>query len=63
MVRASFPASGPGLLAVFDRTICSELYQEILKENVRRFVCGVSFKRKWVTEQDVLPKNAQRRIK
>ncbi len=38
MVWACFAASGPGQLANIDRTMNSELYQQILKENVRTSV-------------------------
>ncbi len=36
MVWACFAVSGPGRLAIIDGIINSELYQQILKENVRR---------------------------
>ncbi len=38
MVWACFAASGPGLLAIIDGTMNSELYQQILKENIRTSV-------------------------
>ncbi len=64
MVWAYFDASGPGRLAIIDRTINYELYQQIIKENVRISVKGLSLKRKWIIQQDndtstqvVLPKN------
>ncbi len=38
MARAHFAASWPGQPAIIDGTMNSELYQQILKENVRTSV-------------------------
>ncbi len=38
MVWACFATSGPGRLAIIDGTMNSELYQQILKENIRTSV-------------------------
>lgn len=35
---AYFTASGPGRIAIIDWTMISELYEQILKENVRKSV-------------------------
>ncbi len=51
MVWAYFDASGPGRLAIIDRTINYELYQQIIKENVRISVKEQSLKRKWIIQQ------------
>ncbi len=38
MVLACLAVTGPRRLAIIDETINSELYQQILKENIRIFV-------------------------
>lgn len=64
MVWACFAASGPGQLAIIDGTINSELYQQILKDNIRTSVRTLALKRVWVSsntmtlsKQVVVPKN------
>ncbi len=57
MVWASFAASGPGRLAIIDGTMNSELYQQILKENIRTSVPELSLKKKWAMQQDNDPKH------
>uniref|UniRef100_A0A9J7Y0N0 Uncharacterized protein n=1 Tax=Cyprinus carpio carpio TaxID=630221 RepID=A0A9J7Y0N0_CYPCA len=57
MVWTCFAASGPGQLAIIDGTMNSELYQQILKENVRTSVQELNLKRKCVMQQDNDPKN------
>ncbi|KAK3553354.1 hypothetical protein QTP70_002432 [Hemibagrus guttatus] len=44
MVWGCFAASGPGRLAVINRTMNSAVYQKILKENVRPSVCDLKLK-------------------
>uniref|UniRef100_A0A8C4TBF5 Transposase n=1 Tax=Erpetoichthys calabaricus TaxID=27687 RepID=A0A8C4TBF5_ERPCA len=63
MVWACFAASGPGQLAFIDGTMNSELYQRILKENVRTSVQELNLKRRWVMQQDNDPKHTSRSTK
>ena len=63
MVWACFAASGPGRLAIIDGTMNSELYQRILKENVRTSVHELNLKRRWVMQQDNDPKHTSRSTK
>ncbi|KAG2465365.1 TCB1 transposase, partial [Polypterus senegalus] len=63
MVWASFAASGPVRLAFIDETMNSELYQRILKENVRTSVHELNLKRRWVMQQDNDPKHTSRSTK
>ncbi len=58
MVWGCFAASGPGRLAIIDRTMNSALYQKILKENVQPSVCDL--KRTWVMQQDNVPKHTSK---
>uniref|UniRef100_A0AAR2JEE5 Amino acid transporter transmembrane domain-containing protein n=1 Tax=Pygocentrus nattereri TaxID=42514 RepID=A0AAR2JEE5_PYGNA len=63
MVWACFAASGTGWLAIIDGTMNSELYQRILKENVRTSVHELNLKRRWVMQQDNNPKHTSRSTK
>ena len=63
MVWACFAASGPGLLAIIDRTMNSELYQQILKENVMASDHELNFQRTCVMQQDNDPKRTSRPTK
>ncbi len=47
----------PGRLAIIDGTKNSEIYQQILKENIRTSVPELSFKRKWAMQKDNDPKH------
>ena len=49
---AAFAASGPGRLAIIDGTMKSGLYQQILQENFKAFVCELKLNRKWIMQQD-----------
>ena len=57
MVWSCFAASGPGLLAIIDVKMNSQVYQDILQENVRLSVCQLKLNRSWVTQQDNEPKH------
>ncbi|KAG2458113.1 TCB1 transposase, partial [Polypterus senegalus] len=63
MVWACCAASGPGRLAFIDGTMNSELYQRILKENVRTSVHELNLKRRWVMQQDNDPQHTSRSTK
>ncbi|KAK3527102.1 hypothetical protein QTP86_010826 [Hemibagrus guttatus] len=60
MVWGCFAASGPGRLAVINRTMNSAVYQKILKENVQPSVCDLKLKRTWVLQQDNDPKHTSK---
>ncbi len=60
MVWGCFAASGPGRLAIIDRTMNSALYQKIRKENVRPSVRDLKLKRTWVMQQDNDPKHTSK---
>ena len=57
MVWGCFAASGPGRFTIIDGTMNSELFQRILKENVRTSVRDLNLKRKWIMQQDNDPKH------
>ena len=61
MVCGCFAASGPGRLAIIERTINSKVYQDILQENVR--ADDLRLKRGWVMQQDNDPKNTSKSTK
>ncbi len=63
MVWACFAASGPGQPAIIDGTMNSELYQQILKENVKISVHELSLMKKWVMQQYKDPKHTSRSTK
>ncbi len=63
MAWACFAASWPGQPAIIDGTMNSELYQQILKENVRTSVYEQSLKRTWVMQQDNNPKHTSHSTK
>ena len=52
MVWSCFAASGFGQLAIINRTIYSQVYQDILLENVRLSVCQLKLNSSWVMHQD-----------
>ena len=52
MVWGCLAASGPGQLALIDGKINSQVYQDILQENVRLSVCQLKLNRSWVMQQD-----------
>jgi hypothetical protein len=56
MVWSSFAASGPGQLAIIDGKMNSQVYQDILQENVRLPVRHLKLNRSWVMQQDNDPK-------
>ncbi|KAF7648140.1 hypothetical protein LDENG_00161510 [Lucifuga dentata] len=58
-----FAASGPGRLAIIDGSMNSQLYQQILQENVRVSVRELKLKIKWITQQDNDPKQTSRSTK
>ena len=57
MVWGCFAASGPGQLAIIDGKMNSQVYQDILQENVRLSVCQLKLNRSWVMQQDNDPKH------
>ncbi len=57
MAWACFAASWPGQPAIIVGSMNSELYQRIIKENVRTSVKEQSLKRTWVMQQDNNPKH------
>jgi hypothetical protein len=57
MVWNCFAASGPGQLAIIHRKMNSQVYQDILQENVRLSVCQLKLNRIWVMQQDNNPKH------
>ncbi len=63
MAWVCFAASWPGQPAIIDGTMNSELYQQILKENVRTSVQEQSLKRMWVMQQDNNPKHTSHSTK
>ncbi len=63
MAWPCFAASWPGQPAIIDGTMNSELYQQILKENVRISVYEQSLKRTWVMQQDNNPKRTSHSTK
>ena len=56
---ACFAAFGQGQLAVIDGTMDSDLYQQILKKNVRTSVCELNHKRTWVMQQNQRTRGVQ----
>ncbi|KAK3510447.1 hypothetical protein QTP70_006837 [Hemibagrus guttatus] len=52
MVSGGFAASGPGPLAIVEGTMNSQVYQDILKNNLKVTVCKLKLRRSWVMEQD-----------
>ena len=52
MVWGCFATSGPGHLAIIAGKITSQVYQDILQENVRLSVCQLKLNRSWVMQQD-----------
>ncbi|MBN3293577.1 TCB1 transposase, partial [Polypterus senegalus] len=64
MVWACFAASGASSYLIFiDGTMHSELYQRILKENVRKSVHELNLERRLVMQQDNNPKHTSRSTK
>ena len=57
MVWGCFAASGPGPLAIIDRKMNSQVYQDIWQENVRLSVRQLKLNRSWVMKQDNDPKH------
>ena len=57
MVWGCFAASGPGQLAIIDGKLNSQVYQDILQENVRLSVRQLKLNRSWVMQQDNDPKH------
>ena len=52
MVWSCFAASGPGQLAIINGKMNSQVYQDILQENVRLSVRQLKLNRSWVMQQD-----------
>ena len=52
MVWGCFAASGPGQLAIIDGKMNSQVFQDILQENVRLSVHQLKLNRSWVMQQD-----------
>jgi hypothetical protein len=52
MVWGWFAASGSGQIAIIDGKMNSQVYQDILQENVRLSVRQLKLKRSWVIQQD-----------
>ena len=57
MFWSCFAASGPGQLAIIDGKMNSQVYQDILQENVRLSVRQLKLNRSWVMQQDNDPKH------
>ena len=57
MVWGCFTASGPGQLAIIDGKTNSQVYQDILQENVRLSVRQLKLNRSWVKQRDNDPKH------
>ena len=57
MVWDCFAVSGPGQLAIIDEKMYSQVYQDILQENVRLSVRQLKLNRSWVMQQDNNPKH------
>ena len=57
MVWGCFAASGPEQLEIIDVKMNSQVYQDILQENVRLSVCKLKLNRSWVMQQDNAPKH------
>ena len=57
MVWGCFAASGPGQLAIVDGEMYSQVYQDILQDNVRLSVLKLKLNRSWVMQQDNDPKH------
>jgi transposase len=55
-----FAASRPGQLAIIDGKINSQVYQDILQENVRLSVCQLKLNKSWVMQQDNDPKHGSK---
>ena len=60
MVWGCFAASGPGQLAIIDGKMNSQVYQDILQENVRLSVFQLKLNRSWVMQQNNDPKQNRR---
>jgi hypothetical protein len=58
-VWSCFAASGYGQLANIDVKMNSQVYQDILQENVRLSVCQLKLNRNWVMQQDNDPKHSK----
>ena len=57
MVWGCFAVSGPGQLAIIDGKMNSQVYQDILQENVSVSVHQLKLNRSWVMQQDNDPKH------
>jgi hypothetical protein len=57
MVWGCFAASGPGQLAIIDGKMNSEVYQDILQENVRLSLHQLKINGSWVMQQGNYPKH------
>ena len=57
MVWGCFAASGPGQIAVINGKMNSQVYQDILQENLRPSVRQLKLNRGWVMQQDNDPKH------
>ena len=57
MVWGCFAASGPEQLAIIDGKMNSQVYRDILQENVKLFVRQLKLNRSWVMQQDTDPKH------
>lgn len=63
MVWRCFAASGPGCLAIAERTMNSKLYRDSLQENVRATGHDLKLKRVWVMQQYNDPKHTSKSTK
>jgi hypothetical protein len=57
MVWSCFATSGPGQLAIINGKMFSQVYQDILQENVRLSVCQLKLNKSLVTQQENDPKH------
>lgn len=57
MVWGCFVASGPGRIAIIEGKMNSQVYQDILQENLRPSVHQLKLNRRWVLQQDNDPKH------
>lgn len=57
MIWAIFASSGPGQLAIIDGAMISQLYKQILWQNVKVSTCELKLNTKWIMQQDNDPKH------
>lgn len=55
MIQGCFAASGP--LTIIVEKIYSQVYEDILQDNIRVAECQLKLSRSWVKQQDYDPKH------